>query len=93
VQLPEAVDEVGVRDLVGVEDDLDRLGVPGPAAAHLLVGRAFGMTARVADAHVSDAGRVAEVDLDAPEASGREGRGLRPLAHAFSSSSEHELMQ
>ena len=77
VKAPERVHELAVGDLARVERHLDPLRVPRAAAADVLVGRILGLAADVADLDVGDARRVPELDLDAPEAAGREGRGLR----------------
>ena len=93
VQAPEPVDELAVRDLGRIEGDFDRLGVAGGAAADRLVVGLVHVPAGVADLDVGDAGRVAEVDLDAPEAARGERGGLALGVHDFSRSSAHELMQ
>ena len=93
VEAPELVHELAVRDLARIERHLDALGMARAAAADVLVVRVLGLSADVADPGVGDPGRVPELDLDAPEAARREGRGLGRGAHERSSSSAHELMQ
>src|ERR671916_1476322 len=61
VGLPEHRKQVPVGDLLGVEDDEHGLGVSGPTAANLLVGRVLREASRVADRR-----RVNAVDLPEP---------------------------
>src|ERR1700754_2947228 len=72
VDLEEALEDVPVGDALGVEDDLDRLGVAGMVA----VGRVVVLPAGVADPRGDDAVAVAQQLLDAPEAAAREDGGL-----------------
>src|SRR5690242_9110421 len=73
VQREELLDELLVGDLGRIEVDLHDLGVPRAPRAHLLVGRLRQRAAEVADRGPAHSGRVAELDLDAPEAAGAEG--------------------
>src|SRR5437899_148939 len=68
MRVPEDVEQLLVRDLLGVEGNLDRLGVACRVRADLLVGRILGAPAGVADAGPRDARSPAEVRLDTPEA-------------------------
>src|SRR5690606_18684503 len=93
VALPEDLEQVGVGDLLRVEDDADRLGVAGGAGADLFVGRVGGVSALVADGGGDDSALGAqppEGALHAPEAAhaevgdlaaGRVGRGERGAQH------------
>ena len=78
----EDLEQGRVRDLRGIEGDLDRLGVPGGPAAHRLVLGRAGRAARVSRYRSRDPLYSLEDPLDPPEASAREdGRllGRRPL--------------
>src|SRR5215216_1655261 len=77
VDLEEELEDVSVGDALGVENDLDGLGVNGMAA----VGRIVVLPARVSDPGRDDPVAVAQQLLDAPEAAAREDGGLRVLAH------------
>src|SRR5205085_9953299 len=87
---PEDVEELLVRDLLGVGRDLDDLGVAGRVRADVLVARVRKRAALEPDLRLHRALDLAERGLDAPEAAGAEGG----LPHYFSSSfSAAELMQ
>src|SRR4051812_32098610 len=77
VDLEEELEDVPVGDPLGVEDDLDRLGVPGMVP----VRRVLVLAARVSDPGGNHALAPAEQLLDAPEATAREDRGLGVVAH------------
>jgi len=68
VDLEELLHQVGVGDDGGVEDDAHGLGVPGAAAADLLVGRVRRAATGVADRGGPDAGELPVDLLGAPEA-------------------------
>ena len=68
-----------VADLARVEPHLDRLGVARAAPADLLVAGVRHMPAGIADSGLQHPVDLAEGRLDAPEASGGEGRALGPL--------------
>jgi len=72
VRLPEHLDQLGVGDLLRIEHDANRLRVPGPAGADLLVGRVLGEPALVAHSGGDHAGDLPERTLLAPEAAKRE---------------------
>src|SRR5205823_11939399 len=72
VVLPEGAQQLVVADLVGVELDLDRLGMTGRVRADLLVGGIVSVAACVSDGRGDDAGQSPERRLYAPEATGRE---------------------
>src|SRR6185436_16195926 len=80
VDLEEELQDVPVGDALGVEDDLDRLGVPGVVA----VGRVVVLPTGVSDPGGDDAVAEAQQLLDAPEAPTREDGGLVVVAHALS---------
>ena len=88
---PEDVEQLVVRDPVGVVGDLDHLGVTGLVRADVLVGRVFHLAAGVADARRGHSVELTERRLDAPEAAGAECCLL--LHYSSSSSSAAELMQ
>src|SRR3954453_4659551 len=69
--LEEELEDVPVGDPLGVEDDLDRLGVPRMVA----VGRVLVLATGVADPGGDDSLALAQQLLDAPEAAAREDRG------------------
>jgi hypothetical protein len=77
VDLEEELEDVPVGDAVGIEDDLDGLGVAGviPIRGVLV------LAAGVADAGGEDAVFMAQQVLDAPEAASREDGGLGPVGH------------
>src|SRR3954451_100235 len=77
VDLEEELQDVPIGDPLGVEDDLDRLGVPRMVP----VRRVLVLAARVSDPGGNDAVPLAEQVLDAPEAAAREDRGLGVVAH------------
>src|SRR5919197_372982 len=72
VDLEEELEDVPVGAALGVEDDLDRLGVTGMVA----VGRVVVLPAGVSDPGRDDSIAVAQQLLDAPEAAAREDRGF-----------------
>src|SRR5262249_23024499 len=77
VDLEEELEQVAERDELGVEDDLDRLGVTLVVA----VGRVGDVTAGVADPGRDPAGPLADEILHAPEAAAGQDRGLALFAH------------
>jgi hypothetical protein len=77
VDLEEELEDVAVGDALGVEDDLDRLGVTGVVP----VGRVVVLAAGVADPGGDDSVAVAQQLLDAPEAASREDGGLGVVVH------------
>src|SRR5215203_7205962 len=77
--LPEHLEQVPVRDLLRIEDDEHGLGVPGTAAANLLVGRVWGKASRVADRRRVNAVDLPEYTLGPPEAAEAEDRGAHTL--------------
>src|SRR5215217_60656 len=79
VGLPEHREQVPEGDLLGVEDDEHGLGMPGTAAANLLVGRVRREAPRVADRRRVDAVDLPELTLGPPEAAEAEDRGARTL--------------
>src|SRR5215210_6465599 len=79
VGLPEHREQVPVGDLLGVEGDEHSLGVPGTAAANLLVGRVRREAPRVADRRRVDAVDLPEPTLCTPEAAEAEDRGAHTL--------------
>ena len=83
VQAEEEVEDVVVRDLRRIEDDLDGLGVAGAAALHVLVARIRERAAGVTDRGVDHAGQFADQLLDAPEAAASERGGLGRHFFAF----------
>src|SRR5215207_10422893 len=68
VGLPEHREQVPVGDLLGVKGDEHGLGVPGTAAANLLVGRVQREASRVAGRRRVNAVDLPELALGAPEA-------------------------
>ena len=78
VDLEEELEEVAEAHLVGIEDDLDGLGV----GAVLAVGGVGDVAARVADPGRDDAGHLADEVLHAPEAAAGEDGGLGLVAHS-----------
>src|SRR6266550_3171300 len=79
VDPPERLEQLRVADLGRVEPDLDRLGVAGAVPADPLVGGVRHVPAGIADRGLQHPVDLAEGRLDAPEASGGEGRALGPL--------------
>src|SRR4051812_47314018 len=77
VDLKEELEDVAVGDALGVEDDLDGLGVPRMVP----VGRVVVLPTGVADPGGDDPLALAQQLLDAPEAAAREDRGLGVVAH------------
>ena len=83
VEAEEEVEDVAVRDLRRIEDDLDGLGVAGAAGFHVLVARVRECAAGVTDGGVDHAGQLANQLLHAPEAAARERGGLAAHFLAF----------
>src|SRR5205085_384223 len=79
VAFPERLQQIVVRDPLGVVGDEDGLGVAGPARAGLLVGGIGGLPARVADRGRDHARDRPELALGAPEAAHAEDRRLRAV--------------
>src|SRR4029077_9514312 len=76
VHRPEHLQELVVRDHVGVEDQLDHLGVTGSTGAHLTVCRIVHGASAVAGYPLEHPRDTVEDPLDAPETTGAEGRGF-----------------
>src|SRR5215218_4614731 len=83
MSLPEHREQVPVRDLLRIEDDEHGLGVPGTAAANLLVGRVRREAARVADHRRVNAADPPELTLGPPEAAETKDRGARTLGKGW----------
>ena len=79
MDLEEELEDVPIGDPLGVEDDLDRLGVTRMVA----VGRVLVLPAGVSDAGGDDAVAMAQQLLDAPEAAAREDGALGVVASWF----------
>src|ERR1043165_7529868 len=79
VAFPEHLEELLVRDLLRVQDDMDDFGMVGEPAANFLVGWILRLPAGVADRRRVHAGQLPEEALRAPEAAQAEDR----LLHAF----------
>jgi hypothetical protein len=79
VDLEEVLEDVPVGDALGVEDDLDRLGV----TRMVPVGRVVVLPAGVSDAGRDDAVAMAQQLLNAPEAPARDDGGLGVVIHVF----------
>src|SRR4051794_15205525 len=77
VDLEEELEDVPVGDALGVEDDLDRLGV----TRVLSVSRVVVLATGVSDPGGDDSIPVAQQFLDAPETASREDGGLGVVAH------------
>src|ERR687896_1409225 len=77
VDLKEELEDVAVGDALGVEDDLDGLGVTGMVA----VGGVLFVPAGVSDAGREDPVAAAQQLLDAPEAAAGKDRGLGVVTH------------
>ena len=77
VDLEEELEQVAVGDPLGVEDDLDRLGV----IPRVCLCRVFARPAGVADAGGVHPVAAAQQLLDAPEAASRKDRGLGVVSH------------
>src|SRR5687768_7418464 len=77
VHRPEDLEELIEGDDLGIERHLDDFGVTGRVTADLPVRGVLDDPAAVAGDGVDHAGDLAEQVLDAPEAAGAEGRGLR----------------
>src|SRR5215217_5031767 len=75
VGLPEHREQVSVGDLLGVKGDEHGLGVPGTAAANLLVGRVRCEASRIADRRRVNAVDLPELTLGTPEAAEAKHRG------------------
>ena len=78
----EHVEQVGERNDVGIEGDLDRFGMAGPAAADLLVGGIGLVAADVPALDVLNADDVVHHRLGAPEAAAGQDRGV-DVAHGI----------
>jgi hypothetical protein len=91
VLAPEDVEQLLVRDPLGVVGHLDDLGVAGRVRADVLVGGVLERAALVADLSLGDAVDLTERGLDAPEAAGAECCLL--LHYSSSNLSAAELMQ
>src|SRR3954453_5615481 len=77
VDLEEELQDVPIGDALGVEDNLDRLGVPGMVP----VGRVLVLSTGVSDPGGDDSIALTQQLLDAPEAPSREDGGLGVVAH------------
>src|SRR5918999_1326777 len=77
VDLEEELEDVPVGDALGVEDDLDRLGMAGMVP----VGRVVVLPTGVTDPRGNDSLAAAQQLLNAPEAAAREDRGFGVVAH------------
>ena len=75
--VPVRVEKPFVRNLHGVVDHLDRLGMPGDPHLHLFVTRLLCLTAGVSHCDRHDARQLVEDVLHAPEAAPGERGGLR----------------
>jgi hypothetical protein len=82
VDLEEELQQLSVGASLGIEDDLDRLRVPGMIA----VGRVRNIAAGVADPRRNDAGSLPEEILHSPETSSGKDRFLNAVAHVPTSS-------
>src|SRR5262249_10970277 len=92
VVLPEDLEQLLVRDLRRVINDLYDLGVSGTPGAGLLVGRVGGEAARVADRGAVDAGRLPEQPLRAPETAHTEDCDLKTgWPRSLHGSAEHSV--
>ena len=77
MDLEEELEDVPVGGPLGIEDDLDRLGV----TRMVVGGRVLVLAARVADAGGDDSVAVAQQFLRGPEAASGEDRGLGAVAN------------
>src|SRR4051812_23113735 len=77
VDLEEELEDVAVGDLLGVEDELDRLRVRAVVA----IGRVGNVAAGVSDARRDDARPLAQQVLHPPEAAARQDRLLSRVGH------------
>src|SRR5918997_271039 len=85
VDLEEELEDLPVGDALGVEDDLDRLGVTGVVP----VGRVVVAAAGISDPGRDDPLAVAQQLLNAPETATHEDRGLGVVAHGVPPSGRH----
>jgi hypothetical protein len=81
VDLEEELQDLAVADDLGVEDDLDPLGM----GAVVAVGRVGDVAAGIAHAGRDDAGLVADQLLHPPETAARQNGAFACRAHAISS--------
>ena len=81
VDLEEELEQVAVGDLLGVEDDLDGLGV----GAVVAVGRVGDVAAGVADPGRDHPGPLADEVLHPPEAASGQDRGFSRVCHGGTS--------
>src|SRR6185503_9576304 len=77
VDLEEELEDVPIGDALGVEDDLDRLGMTRMVA----VGRVVVLPTGVSDPRRDDSVALAQQLLDAPDAASREDGGLGVVTH------------
>src|SRR6185295_1919329 len=73
VRVPENVENLRVRNLLGIEIDLDRLSV----VADVVIGRILCRAAAVADARANHSRKTPKLGVRSPESPERESRGLR----------------
>ncbi len=78
--VPEMVQQLLVAHNRRIENDADRLGVPGAAAWYLSIRRIYNCSTGVAGCRGYDAANLVEVGFRAPETARREGRHGLPLA-------------
>src|SRR5262249_11124945 len=83
VHVPKGVEQFRIGHLGGVVCDLHRLGVAGPARAHLLVGHVVNVAALVARNRLDDTWHLVDQVLAAPEASARKGCFFHVRAPAY----------
>src|SRR5215207_3641509 len=81
--LPEHCEQVLVGDLLWIEDDEHGLGVPGPSATNLLIGRVRCEATRVADCCRVNAVDLPEFTLGPPEAAETKNRDARTLGKGW----------
>src|SRR6476661_3931293 len=77
VNLEEELEQVAIRELVGIKDDLDRLGV----TLVVVVGGVRNVAARVADARRGHTRKLADEVLHPPETASGEDCGFTRLCH------------
>src|SRR5438552_16251834 len=80
VILPEDVEQLLVRHLRRIVDELNHFGVSRASAAHILIGRVLERPAEITDGRVLHTVYVAKGRLDSPEAARPE---CRQLSHSF----------
>ncbi len=78
---PKDIKKTFERNDVGIVQQLDRLGVAGVAAAHHLIGGMVDGTPSITYLGIYDPWHLAELRLDAPEATGGEYRLSHRIAH------------